>query len=183
MPKPTKADLEADILDRASALFARHGFENTSLQQIADAVGYSKAGLLHHYPSKKAIYDAVLKTGHDHMQTLLAGVAAIPVGIERDRAVVEQSVDFTYRWPGISAFAQALTSTDPKEARPELEAMGMTLYQALGIDLPTCGMERIVRVTSAFSGLGITAVLAVTLGLAEEWRDCIVTTAMDGLGH
>ena len=38
MPKPTKADLEADILDRASALFARHGFENTSLQQIADAV-------------------------------------------------------------------------------------------------------------------------------------------------
>ncbi|MCE4861269.1 TetR/AcrR family transcriptional regulator, partial [Campylobacter jejuni] len=88
--------------DRAAALFAKHGFAHTSLQQIADAVNYSKAGLLHHYPSKQAIYEAALKTGSDHMQSLLESVADIPVGIERDRAVVEASVDFTYDWPGLS---------------------------------------------------------------------------------
>ena len=108
MPKPTKSEIAAEILDRAAALFARHGFAHTSLQQIADAVNYSKAGLLHHYPSKQAIYDAVLRTGTDHMQSLLENVQHIPVGVERDRAVVEASVDFTYDWPGLSSLANRL---------------------------------------------------------------------------
>ena len=99
MPKPTKSEIDAEILDRAAGLFARHGFAHTSLQQIADAVNYSKAGLLHHYPSKQAIYEAALKTGSDHMQALLESVQDIPVGIERDRAVVEASVDFTSTGP------------------------------------------------------------------------------------
>jgi hypothetical protein len=38
MPRPTKSEIDAEIIDRAAGLFARYGFENTSLQQIADAV-------------------------------------------------------------------------------------------------------------------------------------------------
>src|SRR3712207_8758015 len=44
----------------SAALFARRGFEQTSVQAIADAVGLSKAGLLHHFPSKDALRAAVL---------------------------------------------------------------------------------------------------------------------------
>ena len=133
MPKPTKSEIDAEILDRAAGLFARHGFAHTSLQQIADAVNYSKAGLLHHYPSKQAIYEAALKTGSDHMQALLESVQDIPVGIERDRAVVEASVDFTYDWPGLSALANRL-SDQGADVEPELIKIGVTLYAALGID-------------------------------------------------
>ncbi|WP_348643893.1 TetR/AcrR family transcriptional regulator [Phyllobacterium myrsinacearum] len=81
-------------MDRAAGLFARHCFEHTSLQQIADAVNYSKAGLLHHYPSKKAIYEVALTTVREHMQALVTSVEGITVGIERDQAVVEASVEF-----------------------------------------------------------------------------------------
>ena len=51
---------EDQILDRAAALFARRGFAQTSVQEVADAVGLSKAGLLHHFPSKDALHAAVL---------------------------------------------------------------------------------------------------------------------------
>ena len=54
---------EDQILDRAAALFARRGFAKTSVQDVADAVGLSKAGLLHHFPSKDALHAAVLGAG------------------------------------------------------------------------------------------------------------------------
>src|SRR5471032_3025289 len=92
MPRLTKTEIDAEIIDRAAGLFAKDGFEHTSLQQIADAVKYSKADLLHHYPSKKSIYDQVLITCLDQMRALLAKVDGIPVGRERDLAVVETSV-------------------------------------------------------------------------------------------
>lgn len=44
-------------------------------------------------------------------------------------------------------------------------------------------MERIVRVTSAFSGLGIAATQAVRADPKREWRDDMVRAAMDALGH
>ncbi|MEP7456427.1 helix-turn-helix domain-containing protein [Phyllobacterium sp. SB3] len=182
MPRPTKSEIDADILDRAAALFAKHGFAHTSLQQIADAVNYSKAGLLHHYPSKKAIYDAALRTGRDHMHDLLANVEGIPVGIERDRAVVEASVNYTFEWPGISALVNRLADKE-QDIDPELTEMGLVMYAALGIDLNAVEQERVVRVTSAFMGLGITALLATRLDLKREWRDHIVAAAMNGLGH
>ncbi|WP_025140035.1 TetR/AcrR family transcriptional regulator [Achromobacter sp. DH1f] len=182
MPKPTKSEIDAEILDRAAGLFARHGFAHTSLQQIADAVNYSKAGLLHHYPSKQAIYEAALKTGSDHMQALLESVQDIPVGIERDRAVVEASVDFTYDWPGLSALANRL-SDQGADVEPELIKIGVTLYAALGIDMANLELERVVRVTSAFCGLGIAALTAARMDVKREWRGHIIASAMDALGH
>jgi len=182
MPKPTKSEIDAEILDRAAGLFARHGFAHTSLQQIADAVNYSKAGLLHHYPSKQAIYEAALKTGSDHMQALLESVQDIPVGIERDRAVVEASVDFTYDWPGLSALANRL-SDQGVDVEPELIKIGVTLYAALGIDMANLELERVVRVTSAFCGLGIAALTAARMDVKREWRGHIIASAMDALGH
>lgn len=48
------------ILADATRLFARDGYGDTSLQDIATAVGVSKSTLLHHYPSKELLLSAVL---------------------------------------------------------------------------------------------------------------------------
>lgn len=50
----------AQILADAMRLFARDGYGDTSLQDIAAAVGVSKSTLLHHYPSKEVLLSAVL---------------------------------------------------------------------------------------------------------------------------
>ncbi len=182
MPRPTRSEIDAEIIDSAAGLFARHGFAHTSLQQIADAVNYSKAGLLHHYPSKQAIYDAALKTVGESIRTVFADVEKMPLGIERERAVIVASVDFTFDWPGVSALGNRLAEEN-ENVDPELTQMGFIVYSALGTDLATADQERIVRVTSAFSGIGATVLIAARLGLKQQWREHIITTAMNALGH
>jgi AcrR family transcriptional regulator len=139
-------------------------------------------GLLHHFPSKQAIYDSVINMLREHVEDVLEDVRALPVGIERDRAVVEAAVTFAFERPGISALGDRI-ALDPDPDDQVMTEIGFMMYEALGISLESLDMERLIRVTSAFSGLGIAAGLAVRSKLTKEWRDLIVAAAMDALGH
>lgn len=55
---PSRKDI---ILDRAEQHFADHGFQGASLSAIARDCELGNPGLLHHFPSKEALYRAVLE--------------------------------------------------------------------------------------------------------------------------
>ncbi|MEC5185011.1 AcrR family transcriptional regulator [Cryobacterium sp. MP_3.1] len=52
----------AEILETALALVARQGFRQTSVRDIAAAVGLTQAGLLHYFESKDDLWVAILRT-------------------------------------------------------------------------------------------------------------------------
>ncbi|WP_447761166.1 TetR/AcrR family transcriptional regulator [Sphingopyxis panaciterrae] len=182
MRRQTKSRIDAEILDCAAGIFARHGFARTSLQQIADAVKYSKAGLLHHYPSKKALFEAVLEKYEAQARDELAKIRGFPPGIERDRVMIESAVDSAFDRPGMAELAQHF-AREGVDDDPRFIRLGLDLIAVLGINLAAPDMERMMRAFSALSGVNFAARIAVTVKLEREWRDHIVAAAMAALGH
>lgn len=64
---PTKpaTSLKERILDLAADLFVRHGYAETSMREIADELGVSKAALYYHYESKQDILLALHMRLHE----------------------------------------------------------------------------------------------------------------------
>src|SRR5579883_382302 len=64
-------DVRTATVAAATRLFASRGFDGTALQDIADAVGVTKPAVLHHYPSKEHVRQAVLDSILEHWNRTL----------------------------------------------------------------------------------------------------------------
>jgi AcrR family transcriptional regulator len=60
-PYAKTEERRTQILDTALEVFARYGYRGGSLREIADRVGLSDAGVLHHFGSKEQLLIAMLE--------------------------------------------------------------------------------------------------------------------------
>ena len=51
---------QASLIQAATALFAKKGFNGTTTKEIAKAAGISEALVYKHFPTKHALYAAIL---------------------------------------------------------------------------------------------------------------------------
>jgi AcrR family transcriptional regulator len=184
MSRPFRQQIDEGILDRAAALFARHGFEQTSLQAVADAVGLSKAGLLHHFRSKDALHEAVLAFADTLGRRVLDQVQDMPLGAGRDRRAVEFLVDVALAHPGVVALLLApVTQAGADTGAPDAGSAGAAALAAFGVDLQTAAPERAVRVLGALAALAVLTLAAHQGDQTTEWRPLVVATCLDALGR
>jgi AcrR family transcriptional regulator len=186
MARAFRQQIDEGILDRAAALFAHRGFAKTSVQDVADAVGLSKAGLLHHFPSKGALHEAVLAQAMTLGQRALDQVRHLPLGAERDRRAIEVLVDVALAHPGVVALMLAPVTdvgagADEGDGDPVSVAVGA--LQAFGVDFGTTDPQRTVRVVGALSALAVLTLAAHRQDQITEWRPYVVATCFDALGH
>ncbi len=71
------ADRREAIVERAAELFARHGFQATSVSSLAASCKTSKSLFYHYYPSKEDVLYAVMAS---HVDQLVADVEAVSAG-------------------------------------------------------------------------------------------------------
>jgi AcrR family transcriptional regulator len=81
------------ILLEARRLFTQHGFEATSIDDIAEAAGVAKGAVYHHFASKEAVFQRVL----EDVQAAIAS-APVPPQALAPRDAVEQIAAATLRY-------------------------------------------------------------------------------------
>lgn len=58
--RPSSRERQAGLIAAAAALFAAKGFNGTTTKEIAKAAGISEALVFKHFPTKRALYAAIL---------------------------------------------------------------------------------------------------------------------------
>jgi AcrR family transcriptional regulator len=86
-----------EILRVAAEQFTRYGYRGTSLQEIAAAVGCSKATLLYHFAGKDAILYALVGPAARALDELVAELERQPSDVVR-HAAVDGFVDLVLRY-------------------------------------------------------------------------------------
>lgn len=82
------------VLAAASRLFEQHGFHGTSIQQIADEVGVTKAAIYHYVASKEQLLFEI----HDaFITTILEEADSVYARTEDPREQIEAIVQGTFR--------------------------------------------------------------------------------------
>lgn len=98
-PENTKAQIRAAAVD----LFTANGYEKTSLREIADRVGVTKASLYYHYPSKQALLQAVVEPLVTDWRRTVDASVALPHTPENVRLVLERCLDTMLRHRAVAA--------------------------------------------------------------------------------
>ena len=64
-------DTRTRLIEVAIDLFTRHSFAGTSLQMIADELGFTKAAIYHHFRTREQLLAAVLEPMLDELRTVV----------------------------------------------------------------------------------------------------------------
>ncbi len=130
--RQSAAEIDHAILDVAAGIFAVHGFAHTSVQQIADAVGYSKPGLLHRFGSKDALHRAVLHEVSETVEEITGHAVARHAQPDQVAQVLHLVTTKALDRPGM--VQMMLKAFEPENRDPGVEgiqAAGYRLVDAL----------------------------------------------------
>ncbi|ANP35398.1 TetR family transcriptional regulator [Phaeobacter gallaeciensis] len=131
MPKdrsPTRIQKKnrAAILDAALEVFSTHGFRGATVDQIAGEAGLSKPNLLYYFPSKEAIFTALLSELLDTWLDPLRELDPEGEPLEEMLAYVQRKLQMSQDFPRESRlFANEIVQGAPRM----LEALSTDLKQ------------------------------------------------------
>ncbi len=191
MPNATSV---ARILERAEERFAAGGFGGASLSSIAKAAGLGNPGLLHHFPSKAALYRAVLEGVGEDMDRRMDEATAGLVGVdERLRALLGVLVTLGRERPTALRLVmhEFLDDTGRIEKATVLPLAGAVRRavevieegQSAGdvVDGDPLAIVSRLHGTLFYGLLGTTVLGRIDAEPEEGWADRLVDAALEGL--
>lgn len=138
MPRARSDDYDAkslSIMDSAAALFAKVGYPNAKMQDIAEACGATKSMLYHYYPTKDDLLSAMLT---EHLEKVIASVDEAVAG----KAPVKDR---------FAAFVQTYAQKSAQSRRRHVIAMNDVKFLPKAMQTPLRSLER--AVTEQVTGL------------------------------
>jgi AcrR family transcriptional regulator len=129
MPRVRSDDYDAkaqNILDSAAALFAKVGYPNAKMQDIAKACGATKSMLYHYFPTKDDLLAAMLE---EHLQQVIDAIEEVAVG----KAPAKER---------FSAFVEVYAQKSNQTRRRNVTAMNDIKFLPRAMQTPLLEMER-----------------------------------------
>jgi len=157
------------ILDEALDLFVEKGFDNASLRELAERMGFTKAALYYHFPSKAEILVALHQRMHgliDEPLGLLGdGEGDGPVNSDAYEAFLNACLErmqaneklFVLHRVNQAAITK-VHSAGHEGAHQELEERARKLFSE-----PSLSIEQRLRMVAAFSVTFVTPMMAAGL--------------------
>ena len=127
---PQSAGTRAEILRTAMALFTVQGYDATSLRQIADRLGVTKAALYYHFPAKEHLAIELTRPWLDAISNLIALSQPDPDLDEasRRRRLTEDYIDIVLAHHAVLRF---LTQDAAAQKHPDVGKRALVLVLAL----------------------------------------------------
>ena len=117
-----RLDTRGRILDAAALEFAEMGYAGANLASIAAAVGIRRPSLLHHFPTKKGLYGAVVRGTFSALaETLTSAMAPDGDFTARLNALVDAYASFVDKHPAIASILLREFLDGAGPGRPILE--------------------------------------------------------------
>jgi AcrR family transcriptional regulator len=157
-----------EILDAAVEVFSSVGFHKGSLRDVSDKVGLSQAGLLHHYPSKEQLLQAVLTWRDDDARVRL-GEPTLE-GLDLLRGLL-QLAEYNASTPELVELHVILSAEGTSETHP-LHDYFLTRYAAV-LDMIRTAFEKVEAEgrlkQDVDCGCAARTLIALMDGLQVQW--------------
>lgn len=99
-PRLTGAERQRSILDAATDVFARRGYEGARIEEIASAAGVSKALIYEHFRGKRELYAQIMRTGtQESLERTLEATATAQGSVEIMERALGAFLDFVAENP------------------------------------------------------------------------------------
>ncbi|WP_328856655.1 TetR/AcrR family transcriptional regulator [Williamsia herbipolensis] len=189
MARNSSTDVEREILNSAASLIARFGPERSTIQQVADATGYSKAGLLHHYSSKRELQDAVFELSRAKIHAVYTSVETVPVGAVRDRMVITALLDLSLELPGVVSLMLAPLTAGDDEIAERLDGVVLSAsFNGVQENKPyarrlKADVARQVDISAALGAVSVGSLLLPIADAADDLKSQLIDACMRILDH
>lgn len=157
------------ILDAALSLFAEKGYEATSMREIAEQLGITKAALYYHFDGKDAIVLALLADIETQVADLVAWAREQPVDEHLRRGVLERWTTIMQAH-GITAFRFVMANRHViHQIRPDRSGMVACMTELYGLLAPpTASVEEQLRVRLALMSVNMAGFVGSGIGAPDE---------------
>jgi AcrR family transcriptional regulator len=155
--KQTKGELTAQrILDAAESVFAKKGYDASSLREIAVLVGIREPGLYNHFGGKGEIYAAVLERGLSPMLRAMQRHLDQPDGLQAYARLPEVMTDLLLDHPAMAALFQQALQGDVESVGNQLIQDWMDRLFSQGIEImEAMGYENVDRADLALQTIAM----------------------------
>ncbi|MCV7204724.1 TetR family transcriptional regulator [Mycolicibacterium peregrinum] len=169
------------LVEAAVRLFTRHGFAGTSLQMIADELGFTKAAIYYHFRTREQLLTAVLDPLLEQMQQIVEEAESLRGVYNRADRMVRGYVDLAVH----NRAMVSVLGTDPSvnealRTRPEWDTV-IDRQMALLADVDP-GPAGTVKAALVFSGIAGAAGIASAGLTDEQLSDHLTEAARRALG-